>query len=230
MLDIGDDDYDPAGGEQLQREHSKSVYDENYNADEKTPIDEFDAMVDDAGMSLGDDEYTGARTIQLVSISLHTGARPRRLSEINIKVSKSAPIPPYSSLFLFSPTNPIRVFCNQIINHSYFTNSVLVCILVSSSMLAMEDPLQTQSAKNMVGEIIPLLYVLFLFKFNNNNNFNSQILRGFDIFFTVVFTIEISLKVIVYGFIVHKGSFCRSSFNLLDILVVGVSLASQFLQ
>ena len=41
---------------QQSQQHSK-VYDENYNADEKTPIDEFDAMVDDAGMPLGDDDY-----------------------------------------------------------------------------------------------------------------------------------------------------------------------------
>ena len=33
-------------------------------------------------------------------------------------------------------------------------------------------------------------------------------------------------KVIVYGLVLHKGSFCRNAFNLLDLLVVGVSLVS----
>lgn len=37
---------------------------------------------------------------------------------------------------------------------------------------------------------------------------------------------EISLKVVAYGLVIHKGSFCRSLFNLLDLLVVGVALVS----
>lgn len=53
-----------------------------------------------------------------------------------------------------------------------------------------------------------------------------QILNYFDYFFTTVFTIEITLKVVVYGLMFHKGSFCRNAFNLLDILVVAVSLVS----
>ncbi|KFD52387.1 hypothetical protein M513_06768 [Trichuris suis] len=127
-------------------------------------------------------------------------ARPCRLSDLNIP-KKTKPIPKASSLFIFSSTNPIRLLCNRIINHSYFTNAVLVCILVSSAMLAAEDPLQARS-------------------------FRNQILNYFDYFFTTVFTIEISLKVLTYGLILHKGSFCRNAFNLLDVLVVGVSLTS----
>ncbi|XP_003380707.1 voltage gated calcium channel IQ domain protein [Trichinella spiralis] len=107
-------------------------------------------------------------------------ARPHRQSELNLP-KKTKPIPDASSLFLFSSTNKVRIFCNKVINHSYFTNSVLVCILVSSAMLAAEDPLQASSFRN---------------------------------------------EVLVYGLILHKGSFCRNAFNLLDMLVVGVSLTS----
>ena len=53
-----------------------------------------------------------------------------------------------------------------------------------------------------------------------------QILNYFDYFFTSVFTVEVCLKVISYGFILHPGAFCRSGFNLLDLLVVAVSLIS----
>ncbi|KRZ69837.1 Voltage-dependent calcium channel type D subunit alpha-1 [Trichinella papuae] len=127
-------------------------------------------------------------------------ARPHRQSELNLP-KKTKPIPDASSLFLFSSTNKVRIICNKVINHSYFTNSVLVCILVSSAMLAAEDPLQASS-------------------------FRNEVLNYFDYFFTTVFTIEISLKVLVYGLILHKGSFCRNAFNLLDMLVVGVSLTS----
>jgi voltage-dependent calcium channel L type alpha-1D len=51
-------------------------------------------------------------------------------------------------------------------------------------------------------------------------------LNHFDYFFTTVFTIEIALKVISYGMLLHDGAFCRSAFNLLDLLVVCVSLIS----
>ena len=127
-------------------------------------------------------------------------ARPRRMSELPA-ASTAKPIPKASSLFILSHTNPFRVFCNKIVNHSYFTNSVLVCILVSSAMLAAEDPLEANSSRNTV-------------------------LNYFDYFFTTVFTIEITLKVVVFGLVFHKGSFCRNAFNLLDILVVAVSLIS----
>lgn len=49
----------------------------------------------------------------------------------------------------------LRVFCNKIVNHSYFTNSVLVCILVSSAMLAAEDPLEANSRRNTVRDGSP---------------------------------------------------------------------------
>uniref|UniRef100_A0A182YN23 Voltage-dependent L-type calcium channel subunit alpha n=1 Tax=Anopheles stephensi TaxID=30069 RepID=A0A182YN23_ANOST len=94
-----------------------------------------------------------------------------------------------------------RQFCHWLCNHTVFGNIILLCIMLSSVMLAAEDPLNANSERN-------------------------QILNQFDFFFTAVFAIELILKVIAYGFILHKGAFCRSAFNLLDLLVVSVSLVS----
>jgi hypothetical protein len=66
----------------------------------------------------------------------------------------------------------------------------------------------------------------FLLKFKFLTFF--QTLAKFDYFFTTIFTIELLLKLISYGFLLHDGAFCRSAFNLLDILVVNVSLISIF--
>jgi hypothetical protein len=110
-------------------------------------------------------------------------------------------MPKESSLFIFSSKNRFRVMCHFICNHSYFGNIVLVCIMISSAMLAAEDPLRSDSPRN-------------------------KILNYFDYFFTTIFTIEVCLKVISYGFILHTGAFCRAGFNLLDLLVVAVSLIS----
>ncbi|XP_037942486.1 voltage-dependent calcium channel type D subunit alpha-1-like [Teleopsis dalmanni] len=127
-------------------------------------------------------------------------ARPRRVSEISIKKMKK-PIPHGSSLFIFSHTNRFRIFCHWLCNHSNFGNIILCCIMFSSAMLAAEDPLRSDADRN-------------------------KVLNKFDYFFTAVFTIELLLKLIAYGFIFHDGAFCRSAFNLLDLLVVCVSLIS----
>ena len=64
--------------------------------------------------------------------------------------NKSKPMPPEHSLFVFSPTNFLRQKCHWLCNHSYFGNVVLLCIMVSSAMLAAEDPLNSQSPRNNV--------------------------------------------------------------------------------
>uniref|UniRef100_A0A182VSR0 Voltage-dependent L-type calcium channel subunit alpha n=1 Tax=Anopheles minimus TaxID=112268 RepID=A0A182VSR0_9DIPT len=131
--------------------------------------------------------------------SAHT-TYAKRLSEAVVS-SSPIPISDEKSLFLLKPTNRFRQFCHWLCNHTVFGNIILLCIMLSSVMLAAEDPLNANSERN-------------------------QILNQFDFFFTAVFAIELILKVIAYGFILHKGAFCRSAFNLLDLLVVSVSLVS----
>ncbi|CAG2216856.1 Voltage-dependent L-type calcium channel subunit alpha-1C,Dihydropyridine-sensitive L-type skeletal muscle calcium channel subunit alpha-1,Voltage-dependent R-type calcium channel subunit alpha-1E,Voltage-dependent L-type calcium channel subunit alpha-1S,Voltage-dependent N-type calcium channel subunit alpha-1B,Muscle calcium channel subunit alpha-1,Voltage-dependent calcium channel type D subunit alpha-1,Probable voltage-dependent N-type calcium channel subunit alpha-1B,Voltage-dependent L-type calcium ch len=142
-------------------------------------------------------------TIDEEDESHHSTARPRRITEIpNEKVKM---IPEASSLFVFSKTNKFRIICHKICNHPYFGNVVLACIIISSGMLAAEDPLGFDKKRN-------------------------SILNKFDYFFTTVFTIEILIKIVTYGLIWHKGSFCRSFFNILDLIVVAVSLISFIFQ
>lgn len=127
----------------------------------------------------------------------------RRFTEIG-EVLKAKPIPNYSSFFIFGPKNRFRLFCYRIIRHSLFDNFILICIMISSAMLAVEDPLQSKTDKLST----------------------RRILEHFDAAFTIVFTIEILLKTTVYGVALHKGSFCREPFNILDVLVVTCSLLS----
>ncbi|XP_077791312.1 voltage-dependent L-type calcium channel subunit alpha-1C isoform X16 [Podarcis muralis] len=128
------------------------------------------------------------------------GPRPRPMSELHLK-EKAVPMPEASAFFIFSPSNRFRVHCHRIVNDNVFTNLILFFILLSSISLAAEDPVRHTSVRN-------------------------QILFYFDIFFTVIFTIEIALKMTAYGAFLHKGSFCRNYFNILDLLVVSVSLIS----
>uniref|UniRef100_A0A3Q3G8B9 Voltage-dependent L-type calcium channel subunit alpha n=1 Tax=Kryptolebias marmoratus TaxID=37003 RepID=A0A3Q3G8B9_KRYMA len=132
------------------------------------------------------------------------GPRPRPLSDIQLK-EKAVPMPEARAFFIFTHTNKFRVLCHQIVNHNIFTNLILFFILLSSISLAAEDPVK-------------------------NDSFRNQILGYADHVFTGLFTIEIILKMTAYGAFLHKGSFCRNYFNILDLVVVSVSLISSGIQ
>ncbi|XP_078798390.1 voltage-dependent L-type calcium channel subunit alpha-1C isoform X26 [Oryzias latipes] len=132
------------------------------------------------------------------------GPRPRPLSDIHLK-EKAVPMPEARAFFVFSHTNKFRVLCHKIVNHNIFTNLILFFILLSSISLAAEDPVK-------------------------NDSFRNQILGYADHVFTGLFTIEIILKMTAYGAFLHKGSFCRNYFNILDLVVVSVSLISSGIQ
>ena len=95
------------------------------------------------------------------------------------------PIVPYSSLIIFSPTNPcvhallhtsncffqrIRVVVHSIVSTKYFEMVVMGVICLSSMSLAAEDPIDESSDRN-------------------------RYLKYMDYCFTLVFTIELVLKV-----------------------------------
>lgn len=105
------------------------------------------------------------------------------------------PILPYSSMFIFSSTNPIRLFAHSIVNMAYFEPFIMTIIVLSSISLAAEDPVLEESDWNMV-------------------------LNYFDYAFTLVFTVEMLLKVIDLGVMLHPGSYGRDFWNVLDAIVV----------
>ena len=47
-----------------------------------------------------------------------------------------------------------RLICHRICNHPYFGNVVLACIIISSAMLAAEDPLDFDKKRNEVSLFI----------------------------------------------------------------------------
>lgn len=127
--------------------------------------------------------------------------KARRFSDVSV-INKVRPIPEGSAFFIFSNTNRFRIFCHWFCNHSVFSNFILVCILVSSALLALEEPIKKE------------------------DDFATKLLGNCDIMFTLIFTIELLLKTISYGCFLHDGAFLRSAFNLLDLIVVCVSIIS----
>ncbi|XP_015505894.1 voltage-dependent L-type calcium channel subunit alpha-1S [Parus major] len=164
----------------------------------KLKVDEFESNVNEIKDPYPSADFPGDDEEDEPEIPL--SPRPRPLAELQLK-EKAVPMPEASSFFIFSPTNKFRVLCHRTVNATWFTNFILLFILLSSIALAAEDPIRAES-------------------------FRNQILGYFDIGFTSVFTVEIVLKMTTYGAFLHKGSFCRNSFNILDLLVVAVSLIS----
>ncbi|TRY66853.1 hypothetical protein DNTS_033024 [Danionella cerebrum] len=164
----------------------------------KLKIDEFESNVNEVKDPFPPADFPGDDEEEEPEIPI--SPRPRPMADLQLKETV-VPMPEASSFFIFGPQNKFRKLCHRIINHTTFTNIILLFILLSSISLAAEDPIDPRS-------------------------FRNKVLAYADIVFTTVFTIEIVLKMTVYGAFLHPGSFCRNSFNILDLIVVGVSLLS----
>ncbi|CAH7240408.1 Cacna1d [Phodopus roborovskii] len=183
------------------KKNNKPEVNQVANSDNKVTIDDYQEETEDKDPYPPCDVPVGEEEEEEEEEpEVPAGPRPRRISELNMK-EKIAPIPEGSAFFILSKTNPIRVGCHKLINHHIFTNLILVFIMLSSAALAAEDPIRSHS-------------------------FRNTILGYFDYAFTAIFTVEILLKMTTFGAFLHKGAFCRNYFNLLDMLVVGVSLVS----
>lgn len=111
------------------------------------------------------------------------------------------PMLPYSSMFILSPTNPVRRAAHYVVNLRYFDFVIMGVIILSSIALAAEDPVDEGSDRN-------------------------KFLNYFDYAFTGVFTVELVLKIIDLGVIFHPGSYFRDSWNILDAIVVICALVA----
>ncbi|CAL8279506.1 unnamed protein product [Merluccius merluccius] len=108
---------------------------------------------------------------------------------------------PYSSMFVFGQTNPIRRLCNYVVNLRYFEMCILLVITMSSIALAAEDPVQANAPRN-------------------------NVLKYLDYVFTGVFTFEMVIKMIDLGLLLHPGSYFRDLWNILDFIVVSGALVA----
>ncbi|VDM36391.1 unnamed protein product [Toxocara canis] len=111
------------------------------------------------------------------------------------------PMVPYSSMFILSPTNPFRVIVHSMVCTKYFEMMVMGVICFSSIALSAEDPVDEDNPRN-------------------------NVLQYMDYCFTGVFAFEMCLKLIDQGVLLHRGSYCRDFWNLLDGIVVICALVA----
>ncbi|XP_053725700.1 calcium channel, voltage-dependent, N type, alpha 1B subunit, a isoform X11 [Synchiropus splendidus] len=138
--------------------------------------------------------------IQMNSIDSETMPMNEKALE-DFTQSGPKPILPYSSMFIFGQTNPVRRLCHYIVTLRYFEMSILVVIAMSSIALAAEDPVWTNAPRN-------------------------QVLKYLDYAFTGVFTFEMVIKMVDLGLLLHPGSYFRDLWNILDFIVVSGALVA----
>ncbi|KAL1253195.1 hypothetical protein QQF64_017888, partial [Cirrhinus molitorella] len=131
--------------------------------------------------------------------SLLLNEEKKDLDELNQNAPRH--ILPYSSMFVFGPTNPVRRLCHYVVNLRYFEMCILTVITMSSIALAAEDPVQANAPRN-------------------------DVLKYLDYVFTGVFTFEMVIKMIDLGLLLHPGSYFRDPWNILDFIVVTGALVA----
>ena len=140
-------------------------------------------------------EVEGTGTFTMGKKGVDDAVKKEEAKEPEEDTGGPKPMLPYTSMFILSSTNPIREFCHYVVNLPYFDAFIMVVIGLSSMALAAEDPVDESSATN-------------------------EMLNTIDYAFTFIFTIEMLLKVIDQGIIMHPGSYCRDVWNIMDATVV----------
>ncbi|XP_011476669.1 voltage-dependent T-type calcium channel subunit alpha-1H isoform X2 [Oryzias latipes] len=104
------------------------------------------------------------------------------------------------SLYLFDPESWFRSCCQRVISHKLFDHVVLFFIFLNCITIAMERP-----------DIKP-------------HSLERLFLSASNYIFTVIFLIEMAIKVVALGFCFGKQCYLQCSWNILDGLLVFVSL------
>eukprot|EP01028_Stygiella_incarcerata_P002857 TRINITY_DN1544_c0_g1_i1.p1 TRINITY_DN1544_c0_g1~~TRINITY_DN1544_c0_g1_i1.p1 ORF type:complete len:1709 (-),score=377.65 TRINITY_DN1544_c0_g1_i1:1118-6244(-) len=107
-----------------------------------------------------------------------------------------------TSLFCLSRSNPLRRVCITITQSTTFERFIIACIIANCIMLAMYDP--------TAGE----------------DEGRNRIANQSEIVFVIIFTIEMILKIIAMGFVMHESSYLRDGWNRLDFVIVLSGIAS----
>ncbi|UJR13248.1 hypothetical protein I4U23_000269 [Adineta vaga] len=104
------------------------------------------------------------------------------------------------SLYLLSPTNKFRIKLQDLVGEKAFDSLILLCIGINSIALAMERP-----------SISPL-------------SLERKFLTWGNYVFTVIFTIEMIIKILADGLFIGRRTYLRNNWNRMDAFLVVISI------
>eukprot|EP00760_Papus_ankaliazontas_P006678 PhM_4_TR13136/c0_g1_i1/m.95968 len=108
----------------------------------------------------------------------------------------------HASLWLIPFEHPVRQLCLQIVRHRWFKALILFSIFLNSVTLAADQPTVT------------------------NPSWLTKTLSISELIFTIIFTVEMVLKVVTYGFVLHRHSYLRNGWNVVDFVIVVIAVVS----
>lgn len=109
--------------------------------------------------------------------------------------------PPATALWCCTVNTPPRKRSLQAMRHPAFDGIVLLCIVLNSIAMALEDPLEDPEKPS---ELMLTLHLA-------------------EILFNVIFTFEMVTKIVAMGFFQNKGTYLRSGWNIMDFVIVATS-------
>jgi len=110
----------------------------------------------------------------------------------------------YDSFFVLAPNNRFRLFLHRLLRNRYFESFILILILISSILLALDQPTL------------------------DPNSQLKKALHVMNIILTICFAGEMAIKLVVKGCFLHPGAYWRTPWDVLDGVIVITSLASLF--
>ena len=110
-----------------------------------------------------------------------------------------------NSLYIFGPENRLRIWTAEFVQNPYFEQFILHLIGINSLFMALEEPVLTDPYSKttliLFGDIVSSLFIA-----------------------------ECVLKIFVMGFVIGKKTYLRDSFNVLDFVIVVISIAAWILE
>jgi len=129
-----------------------------------------------------------------------------------------------NNLLIFGPESGLRFLhpvreaaftvADETRHGKWFDRFILVCIAISTALLIIEHPLDKYRC-NQCGGVCSICD-------------QNEVLRYINYALIGVFTAEMLVKVVAYGFIMHADSYLHDAWNLLDFIIVVTSLLSLF--
>ena len=110
-----------------------------------------------------------------------------------------------NSLYCIGPNNCLRLALADLVQNPYFEQFVMHLIGINSLFMALEEPVLTDE------------YTLATLKF-------------FGDVVSALFIVESALKIFVMGFVIGKKTYLRDSFNVLDFVIVVISIVAWILE
>ncbi|XP_065655750.1 probable voltage-dependent N-type calcium channel subunit alpha-1B isoform X5 [Hydra vulgaris] len=104
---------------------------------------------------------------------------------------------PHNHLFVLKPDNPFRKACVSICTSKTFESFIMLVIAGNCVMMAMNTPLPN----------------------DDKSNLNIK-LEALDVYLLAIFMVEAFLKIVSQGFILHRHSYMRTPWNILDFVVI----------